>query len=81
MFFRRLKTKTFSQGIAELLELVCGIGSGENGAEHLQQTIDLDMVDQAPDGKRRLAVLHLGELGRMQKQTMIDQQAQDQAAA
>ena len=64
-----------------MLQVVLGVCGGEHLTDHCQHALDLDAIDQAPDGKRGLPVLQLGQLVRMQEQTMVNQQAQDQASA
>ena len=58
-----------------------GVWGGEHLPDHRQHALDLDAIDQAPNGKRGLPVLQLGQLVRMQEQTLVNQQAQEQAWA
>jgi hypothetical protein len=71
MLFRRSQIKTLDQCVAELLQLSGRVGGGEDTTEHLEQAVDFDAVDQAANGQRRLPVVQLGQLGRMQEQAKI----------
>lgn len=50
-------------------------------ADHCHYTVDFNPVDQAAHGIRRLRLFPRGQLVRMEEETMINQQAQDQAMA
>ena len=77
----RVERKLLLQLVGNLLECLGGILGHDQLLEDRQQTLYLHATTQAPYGIRRLLVLDLGQLVGMQQEAMINQQAQNQAAA
>ena len=58
-----------------MLKLLFGVRGLDQVTTDVEQALDLDALDQAPDGRRRWPVLQPGMRGRMQQETMVHQQA------
>src|SRR5215813_13537525 len=73
--------KYLVQGVGEVLQATLGGIGRHQVLNDIDQTLNLHVCSQAPHGIRRQVVFELGFLGGVNEQRVINQQAQDHAAA